>query len=85
VFPDNDERCFLITIDGSSTALSGPAIGACPRRAAAEGTRASRRDKRWNSVAWAKQVCDEGNRRQEEPVAAADSIRAASSIAYGAR
>jgi hypothetical protein len=28
VFPDNDERCFLITIDGSSTALSGSWIGA---------------------------------------------------------
>ena len=52
MFPDNDERCFLITIGGSSTALSGPAIGACPAGAAAEGTRASRRDNGWNSVAW---------------------------------
>ena len=28
VFLGNDERCFLITIDGSSTALSGSWIGA---------------------------------------------------------
>ena len=28
MFLDNDERCFLIAIGGSSTALSGPAIGA---------------------------------------------------------
>ncbi len=44
MFPDNDERCFLITIGASSTALNAPANGACPRRAAAEGTRASPRD-----------------------------------------
>jgi hypothetical protein len=59
VFPDNDERCFLITIGGSNTALSGPAIDSCPRRAAAEGREpaalvrnASRRDNGSNSVAW---------------------------------
>jgi hypothetical protein len=63
VFPDNDERCFLITIGASSAALTGPAIGACLRRAAAEGTRASRRDDGSNGVARAKQVCDEGNHR----------------------
>jgi len=76
VFLDND--C------GASTALSGPAIGACPRRAAAEETRGSRRDDGWKSAASAKWVCNEGNLRQEEPVAATDSLRAASSIAYGA-
>jgi hypothetical protein len=70
VFPDNDERCFLITIGGSSTALSGPAIGVCPRRAAAEGTPASRRDTGWNSVAWAnRSVTKEiaGNKNRPPP------------------
>ena len=59
MFPDNDERSFLITIGGSNTALSGPAIDSCPRRAAAEGREpaalvrnASRRDNGSNSVAW---------------------------------
>ena len=73
MFLDNDERGFLVTIGGSSTAPSGVRsvrrVGEA--RGGSRGTRASRRDNGWNGVAWLGRLCDEGNHRLAEPVAAA--------------